>query len=757
MPKHLEELVEKISKDKDFIKWAVCEDGLALRYIRFKKRGGHSDAWEKKNLLKNLSRLLISDNDKIVDLIGRLFDYDDLLYVEEHIIGNGKIGGKSTGMLLAYKALDKYKEQLGIKMEIPESWYIGSDVFSNFLRKNNLGIYEHVKFLKLSYEKTYKEFLNILPITEFDEKIVKDIKKILKKTKGQPLILRSSSLLEDSFGTPFAGKYDSFFLPNNFSLEENLDMFLNAIKEIYASIYHPDSMEYRKKKGLLDEYEAMAILVQKVVGNRIKLSGTKEYFFPLIAGVCFSQNCYPWAEEVKIEDGAARMAMGLGTAVVDITENERIFICDLSRFSMPVKNMDDYLRVSQRHIHAIDLNERDFKKTVKKIPLDSINELENIKGIEDVLITANPKTGKLYPANRDRIKEWIPFITFPGIKKWGKNLRDVIKIIEFTYAKRNIISYLNTNKWIIAGEIINLIDTYAHDLDYVESGPGIELVNIYHDLKEDNLIEYNEVIIEEYFKGKHDIIKNLLDKLLFVSEAKRLLENIDDYFKFYEIYNNIRHAVLKRELKRIISKNAIDFEFAICNNILYVLQCRPLSMYSDSIINIDIEKIPNSKKIIDTRWPCPNAFIDHVNILIYVDDTKYSLLNDEDKYNISRKIGGLNKKYNEFMLILPGRAGSRCPELGVPIGYKDINNARLLVEYPLVQNMPEFSYGSHFYLDLVGDNIYTFAIERDAIFKKEFLKNNVIEAYFENTLLVSKIPLNIYMIATEKRIICELK
>ena len=84
----------------------------------------------------------------------------------------------------------------------------------------------------------------------------------------KPLIVRSSSLLEDRMGTAFSGKYKSLFLANQGTKQEKLEALTDAIAEVYASIFGPDPIEYRAERGLLDFHEEMGIMIQEVVGKQ---------------------------------------------------------------------------------------------------------------------------------------------------------------------------------------------------------------------------------------------------------------------------------------------------------------------------------------------------------------------------------------------------------------------------------------------------------------------------------------------------------
>jgi len=93
----------------------------------------------------------------------------------------------------------------------------------------------------------------------FPPDILERLQTLLASVGQKPIIVRSSSLLEDSFGTSFAGKYDSFFLPNQGTPLENMQELTRAIARVYACTLNPDALLYRRNKGLADYDERMAI------------------------------------------------------------------------------------------------------------------------------------------------------------------------------------------------------------------------------------------------------------------------------------------------------------------------------------------------------------------------------------------------------------------------------------------------------------------------------------------------------------------
>ena len=152
---------------------------------------------------------------------------------------------------------------------------------------------------------------------EFSPEFWKSCRRLLERLGNQPLIVRSSSLLEDNFGTSFAGKYESIFLPNQGSHTENLHALTQAIARVYASTLNPNALLYRRSRGLQDYDERMAILIQVVQGERFG-----RYYLPHAAGVAFSRNLYRWSPQIRREDGFVRLVWGLGTRAVDRVGND---------------------------------------------------------------------------------------------------------------------------------------------------------------------------------------------------------------------------------------------------------------------------------------------------------------------------------------------------------------------------------------------------------------------------------------------------
>lgn len=306
-----------------------------------------------------LIRTLISDQLAYLKIAKDWFTIQDLNDIRAHKIGQGKIGGKSAGMLLAARILyERASEEVRAGLRVPESYYLGADLTYTFMALNNLMHWGDQKYkleeqIRADYPRIQAEFQQ----GEFPVDMQEKFCELLDQVGKKPLIVRSSSLLEDNFGTSFAGKYDSFFLPNQGTPAENLAAFTNAIARIYASMLNPDALLYRRAKGLQDYDERMAVLIQVVQGEQFG-----RYYLPHAAGVAFSRNLYRWSPQIRRDDGFVRIVWGLGTRAVDRVGNDFPRLVALSHPLLhPESSVKAIRHYSQQYVDLIDLQDNTFK------------------------------------------------------------------------------------------------------------------------------------------------------------------------------------------------------------------------------------------------------------------------------------------------------------------------------------------------------------------------------------------------------------
>lgn len=307
-------------------------------------------------------RGMISDQLGFLGVAREYFNITDLKEIRRHRIGRGKIGGKAAGMLLAHKILQADSADapfpLSEHVVIPESVFLGADVFYDFIAHNNLYPFFDQKYKTEAEIRTeYPEIRRHFAEGEFPAYVVDALARELDRLGTVPLIVRSSSLLEDNFGTSFAGKYESIFCPNQASPRENLQAVLDAIRQVYASTLNPDALLYRRQVGLLDYDERMAVLIQRVEGFRYG-----RYFFPQVAGVAFSRNPFRWTPRIDPEEGFLRIVCGLGTRAVERVAGDYPRMVALSHPTLrPEVTPAEIRKYSQHLIDVIDLETNELR------------------------------------------------------------------------------------------------------------------------------------------------------------------------------------------------------------------------------------------------------------------------------------------------------------------------------------------------------------------------------------------------------------
>jgi len=273
----------------------------------------------KRWLIVELVRRFLTDNSKMIENARKNLCVEDFCELLDGIICSprsaGKIGGKATGFFLANKIIHSHiqdKPAFG-NIKMVKTWYISADELEIFLQDNNLEeLNEHKYRDTLEIRISYPKVVHSIKNGHLSPYILSELNQILDQCEGKPLIIRSSSLLEDQRNTAFSGKYKSLFVTNTGSKTERLQCLVDGVLEVYSSMFSPDSIQYRKEHGLLDYSEQMGVMIQEVVGRRIG-----PYYFPLYAGVGFSNNEFRWSPRIRREDGLLRLVMGLGTRAVD--------------------------------------------------------------------------------------------------------------------------------------------------------------------------------------------------------------------------------------------------------------------------------------------------------------------------------------------------------------------------------------------------------------------------------------------------------
>ena len=372
---------------------------------------------------------MISDQLPYVNIAKRWFTIPDLAEIRSRKIGAGRIGGKAAGMLLAHRILiNELPEELQSCINKPEYYFIGSNEMYSFFAMNDLEKWNDQKYktedrMRSDYPHIVEEFTS----SQFPSDIIEKLQDILEQVGDKPLIVRSSSLLEDSFGTSFAGKYESYFLANQGNKTEKLSAITNAIAKVYASTLNPDALLYRRNKGLQDYDERMAILIMVVEGNSFK-----NYFLPDASGVAFSRNLYRWAPQIRREDGFIRLVWGLGTRAVDRVGNDSPRLIALSHpLLRPTPDQRTMERCSQKFVDLLDLDENIIKTTSIHDILDAdYPSLRYIAQISDEGYFSSLRSRLM---EKDKGKLVLTFEDLLRRTPFAERMRRFLRILEDSY------------------------------------------------------------------------------------------------------------------------------------------------------------------------------------------------------------------------------------------------------------------------------------------------------------------------------------
>ena len=522
---------------------------------------------------------------------------------------HGKLGGKSAGVFLARRILQASKRYAEYFKDIktPKTWYISSDAMLYFMHYNNLEEMMEQKYKTVDeIRKEYPHLVQLFKTSHFPEDIIKALFVALDDFGDNPIIVRSSSLLEDRLGAVFSGKYKSLFLANQGSKNERLEALTDAIAEVYASTLGPDPIQYRAERGLLDFHEEMGIMIQQVVGRRLG-----DYFLPAFAGVAFSNNEFRWSPRIRREDGLIRMVPGLGTRAVDrVTDDYPVLIAPGQPGLRTNVSPDEIIRYAPSKVDVVNLKENRFETI-------DIQILFKENGAE-----------------------------YPMIDK-------VVSVLEHDTLRK----------------------------------PGFN-------------VDFNNTDVVVTFDG-------LFRQTHFVQQMKFLLK---------ELQNKLATPV--------------DVEFAHDGKHFYLLQCRPQSYSSDNAPAEIPLNIPKEQLLFSANRYISNGSVEDIQYIVYVIPEKYNELDSYDKMKeIGRAVSSLNKilPLRKFILMGPGRWGSRGDiKLGVNVTYSDINHTAMLIEIARKKGnyVPDLSFGTHFFQDLVEDSIRYLPLypdEKSNAFQQDFL------------------------------------
>ncbi len=340
-----------------------------------------ADATDRANMVRHICCHMIAKEERMLELVQQHFSLADLLEIKSRVIGSGFIGGKAVGMLLAHNILRQDKSfDWTDHLEIHDSHYVGSNVYYSYIVHNDMWRLFMEQKTTAGYFTAAAKLRKKMLAGSFPAHVREGLRHLLEYYGQYPIIVRSSSLLEDGFGNAFAGKYDSFFCVNQGNPEERLEQIENAIRKIFASAMSEDALAYRLQRGLDHLDEQMALLIQRVSG-----AYRDHYYMPELSGVGVSYNTFVWDKDMDPQAGMLRLVVGLGTRAVDRAEIDypRVVALDSPR-KRQHKGFEDVRKFSQRDIDLLNVNTNSLETvSLLKLAQEEVNIPWHLYAVKD--------------------------------------------------------------------------------------------------------------------------------------------------------------------------------------------------------------------------------------------------------------------------------------------------------------------------------------------------------------------------------------
>ena len=346
--------------------------------------------------------------------------YNDAIWFSR--LGDGSLGGKARGLAFLNHILAKYDlygKWEDVRVLVPRTLVVTTEYFDRFILENGL---QYVINSDLSDAEILSEFVaSTLPSD------LTDALRVFIRNVRRPLAVRSSSILEDSYYQPFAGVYSTYMIPHTENEDQELRLLSKAIKSVYASVYFASSRGYIISTSNVISEEKMAIVLQEVCGSE-----DGGYYFPTFSGVARSINFYPIGYETP-EDGVAKLAFGLGKAVVDGDQVLR-FSPKYPKNVLQTSTPDLTMRETQQAMFALNLQPDKFKTSVddavnlERIP---ISDCGRFRSFSKVVSTWDYENQRIVDSP---VPKGPKFVTFAHILKYNTfPLADILNtLLEIT-------------------------------------------------------------------------------------------------------------------------------------------------------------------------------------------------------------------------------------------------------------------------------------------------------------------------------------
>ena len=273
------------------------------------------------------------------------------------------------------------------------------------------------------------------------------------------------------------------------------------------------------------------------------------------------------------------------------------------------------------------------------------------------------------------------------------------------------------------------IDLKRKEVDLVLEGEDAAIQK--YRIKEaetDGTLEYSA---STYQMENDDIVPGIQENGLRIIDFSNILK-----------YNYLPLAETLQVLLKLIKEamgSPVEIEYAIdlepAENGLptfYLLQIKPLIRMEEQI-EIDTDAVDKENILMYAEKGMGNGKVQHIKDVVYVDPDNFDKMKTREIALEIRKLNDyFEQRGEEYILIGPGRWGSRDPYTGIPVSWAGISKARVIVEIGLPDFPLDASLGSHFFHNVTSMNVGYFSVpentDSSTLKMKEFEKQKLINS-----------------------------
>jgi len=162
----------------------------------------------------------------------------------------------------------------------------------------------------------------------------------------------------------------------------------------------------------------------------------------------------------------------------------------------------------------------------------------------------------------------------------------------------------------------------------------------------------------------------------------------------------------------------VEIEFAIdltrdkdYKTTFYLLQIKPL-IGAELDYQVNMEDITSDEILLFSEKGMGNGLVSDITDVIYVDIDEFDKSKTQEMVVEIEKLNNMMKKENrKYILIGPGRWGTRDRWIGIPVNWPQISNAKTIVETSLEGYPLDASSGSHFFHNVTSMNVGYFSVQ----------------------------------------------